>query len=123
MLVTRAELAMWYNILVSWVALRIAGVIGSVLTALLSMLEASCLWRSEGIRAVWWSVALRLAVLRRWWWIPLLLPVPLRLLWRVLAVVLTVLVVWVRHVGCNESGLFMRLVWEMVLVYGVELVR
>ena len=40
-------MGMRYNVLVSWVALRIAGVVGSILSALLAVLETPCLWWSE----------------------------------------------------------------------------
>lgn len=61
------------NVLVSWVALRVTGVVGSVLTAFLPVLEAAVLRWTVGVRPLRRAVACgRIAVLTRWWRIALL---------------------------------------------------
>lgn len=87
-------------------ALRITGVIGSILTSLLAMLEAAMLWRTVRIHPVWWTIARRgVTVLwcrRR---ITTLLAIALRLVMVTLSrvggrgrIIVGILIVRIRHV-------------------------
>lgn len=98
-------------------ALRVARIIGAILAALLTMLEATVLWRAIGVRPLRsvvsrWRIAILWRRCRRW--IAVLavswLTVSLRLVvmawreisspgWRRRSVVWRILVVWIRHIN------------------------
>ncbi len=86
----------WRDLLVSWLALGVARIVGSVLAALLTVLEASLRRRSIRVHSLWWAVALRhFAILRllRITWLTISLRRPLLRI--SMSVVWWVLIIWV----------------------------
>ena len=88
-------------------ALRIAGVIGTVLAALLTVLETTLLGRAKGVGSSWWAVARGCVGVIGLGWVAALL---LLLLGRIAALrvllVTTLLAVggWILIVGVGHGG-------------------